>query len=233
MIDSNEPHATFPILREIESDLVLCVDLILNSQGDLMPDELSLTQDMTPRRVREFRAVRNVARRALVALGETASALPQGTFGEPIWPHGVTGSLSHTAYLAGALVSHKNTIRSVGIDLNDHRALGDAADELMSGTEITAASQLGLFHDVDAIKNLLFSAKEALFKCQFPLTRLNDLGYMDVELTVRPGEGCISAKLLRPLDASAVAVISKIQILPMQIQGVMAALAILRNSAIV
>jgi len=94
-----------------------------------------------PKRVAEFATGRACARRALAELGVTGFALRVGADREPLWPEGLTGSITHTSGFCGVVVAEKTAALSLGVD----RSV--------------------------AMASVLFSAKEAFFKCQFPLTR--------------------------------------------------------------
>jgi 4'-phosphopantetheinyl transferase EntD len=170
-------------LRWVDNDTVLVVERIDEREESLMTDELSLASDMRPRRRREFTAGRRVARRALTALGKAHATISIGSGGEPLWPLGSAGSLSHTATHAAALVSRGPRHASVGIDLDDHRLVGEAAaTDLMTEEEIAVVVAQGWAHDRSLAQNAVFCAKEALFKCQYPLTRKGDLDFDDVWL---------------------------------------------------
>jgi len=171
------------LLRWIDSDTVLVVERIDEREEALTTEEFPLASDMRPRRRREFAAGRRVARRALTALGEAHAAISIGSGGEPLWPLGIAGSLSHTATHAAALVSRGPQHASVGIDLDDHRLIGEAAAaDLMTEEEIAVVVAQGWAHDRLLAQNAVFCAKEALFKCQYPLTRKADLDFDDVRL---------------------------------------------------
>lgn len=225
MIVMNE---AYPIARKLEEGLVLCVDRILGCRDGLMPAEMSIARSMTPRRRQEFRAGRSVARRALTTLGKEPGPILCGSHGEPIWPGAIVGSVTHTHQLAGAAVCRKDVNRAVGIDLNDRRALGSASDDLMTAPDIEAAGEVAGNEDLDALRNLVFSAKEALYKCQFPLT-LTNIEHLDVELSACSGKDFLCART-RTTDLGS-AVISMVRIFPMKIHGVMGALAILSHTA--
>jgi 4'-phosphopantetheinyl transferase EntD len=172
-------------LRWIDSDTVLVVERIDEREESLMTEELSLASDMRPRRRQEFTAGRRVARRALTVLGEANAPVLIGSGGEPLWPLRVAGSLSHTATHAAALVSRGPRYASVGIDLDDHRLVGEAAAaDLMTEEEIAVVVTHGWAHDRLLAQNAVFCAKEALFKCQYPLTRKADLDFDDVRLVI-------------------------------------------------
>ena len=63
----------------------------------LFPAEEAVVRTAGPRRRAEFTAGRACARAALAALGLPAAPVLAGRAGEPRWPAGVTGSITHCA----------------------------------------------------------------------------------------------------------------------------------------
>jgi enterobactin synthetase component D / holo-[acyl-carrier protein] synthase len=63
----------------------------------LFPAEEALVRTADPRRQAEFTAGRACARTALARLGLPATPVLTGRAGEPRWPAGVTGSVTHCA----------------------------------------------------------------------------------------------------------------------------------------
>ena len=83
------------------------------------------------------------------------------------------------------MVARSSHYRSVGIDLDDERPLGNnVAKDLMSDDEVQRVLMTGIAANVDEAHRFVFSAKEAVFKCQFPLTGNADLDFDDVQLIV-------------------------------------------------
>jgi 4'-phosphopantetheinyl transferase EntD len=120
-----------------------------------------------PRRLAEFSAGRAAARQALEGLGLPGHAIPQGPDRAPIWPAGLTGSITHstTACLAAA----RRGPGGLGLDLEpDQDLLPDLWDEVLSRDERRWAE---MQDQPGRAARLVFSAKEAAFKAQYPLTR--------------------------------------------------------------
>lgn len=126
----------------------------------LWPEELEAIGAAVPQRVTEFAAGRQAARQALSALGLAACALPVLPDRAPHWPEGISGSISHAAGLAVAVVRRGAPL---GVDVEeDHPLPPDLWPEIASGDERAAlpAGDAGLW------LRRLFAAKEALFKAQ-------------------------------------------------------------------
>lgn len=110
-------------------------------------------------RLAEFTAGRTAARMAMAALGLPPAALPAGPDRAPLWPAGITGSISHSGDHALAAVARTDTLRAIGIDIE-----GDAPLDPALLPEIAAADEVRAIAPQDMVR--LFSAKEAAFKAQ-------------------------------------------------------------------
>jgi 4'-phosphopantetheinyl transferase EntD len=151
----------------------------------LRAEEAEYVARAVPKRAGEFAAGRACARRALAALAIADFPLRVGADREPLWPEGVTGSITHTSGFCGVVVASKATFGSLGIDAElvnaVHRRLW---------RQITTVQELrwldGLpVPEADRMASILFSAKEAFFKCQFPLTR-QWLNFADLSIRIEP-----------------------------------------------
>lgn len=149
----------------------------------LFPEEEAAVRSAVPKRRREFVVGRACARRALAALGRAPAAVPAGCRGEPRWPAGVVGSITHCRGYGACAVAEASAFAAIGIDAEPHAPLPDGvlgaiarADELSSLR--TLAREAPEVH----WDRLLFSAKESVFKACFPLAR-RGLGFDDALLS--------------------------------------------------
>jgi 4'-phosphopantetheinyl transferase EntD len=145
-----------------------------------MPEEEPLVAKSVAKRRNEFVTVRYCARLALADLGVPPAPILKGDKGEPCWPDGVVGSLTHCLGYRGAVVARREQVRSVGIDAEPHDALPDGVLGAISlpqeRAEISALPG-GLHWD-----RILFCAKEATYKVWYPLTH-RWLGFEDAHIT--------------------------------------------------
>ncbi len=109
-------------------------------------------------RRREFAAGRAAAAQAMAVLG-VEGKVSVGDDRAPIWPGGLSGSITHTRDIALAIVQHGGAI---GVDLEPE---GAVTPDLWP--EILLPFEMANVTDATAI----FCAKEAVFKAQYPLTR--------------------------------------------------------------
>ena len=171
-----------------------------------LPEEEPLIAKSVAKRRNEFITVRHCARLALGQLGVAPAPILKGEKGEPCWPDGVVGSLTHCTGYRGAVVGRSAAVRSVGIDAEPHDVLPqgvlDAVALEEERHEITALPK-GLHWD-----RILFCAKEATYKAWFPLTK-RWLGFEDAHIVF----------YVDPATASAGAFVSKILIDPEALSG--------------
>ena len=145
-----------------------------------MPEEEPLIARSVAKRRNEFITVRHCARLALGELGFPPVPILKGDKGEPCWPDGVVGSLTHCTGYRGAVVGRGPMVRSVGVDAEPHDVLPDGVLDAISlpeeRSEMTAMPA-GVHWD-----RILFCAKEATYKAWFPLTK-RWLGFEDAHIT--------------------------------------------------
>jgi len=116
-----------------------------------------------PARLREFSAGRHAARAAMAALGAPIAAIPPGDDRAPIWPAGITGSITHSASACLAAVALCGVIDGLGLDLEE-----DAPLEAALWPEICRPEELTLLGDTPGLQaRLIFAVKEAAYKAQY------------------------------------------------------------------
>jgi 4'-phosphopantetheinyl transferase EntD len=145
-----------------------------------LPEEEPLIARSVAKRRNEFVTVRYCARQALGELGLPPAPILKGDKGEPCWPDGVVGSLTHCEGFRGAAVARREEVRSIGIDAEPHDVLPKGvldAISLPQERRELAVLPAGLHWD-----RILFCAKEATYKAWFPLTH-RWLGFEDAHIT--------------------------------------------------
>jgi 4'-phosphopantetheinyl transferase EntD len=142
------------------------------------------------RRRSELASGRALARAALALLGLPASPIPAGKRGEPLWPAGVVGSITHCRGYRACALAPSSALTALGIDAEPDAPLPERVlRRLASGREIdviAAAREraVGLTRprgEPPALDRLLFCVKEAAYKAWYPLGR-GPLGLDAVEL---------------------------------------------------
>jgi 4'-phosphopantetheinyl transferase EntD len=144
----------------------------------LFAEEASQMASAVERRRLEFARGRFCARAALRRLGVPDAPLLSGSQREPLWPAQVVGSITHTQGLCVAAVALRSRYAGVGIDVELDEPLTPAVAERVASDAET--SSLGAMPELLAAR-LVFSAKEAFYKCQFYRTR-QFLDFFDVSI---------------------------------------------------
>ncbi|CPR12516.1 phosphopantetheinyl transferase, PptII [Mycobacterium bohemicum DSM 44277] len=144
-----------------------------------MPEEEPLIAKSVAKRRNEFITVRHCARQALGRLGVPPAPILKGDKGEPCWPDGVVGSLTHCTGYRGAVVGRAGPVRSVGIDAEPHDVLPDGVLGAIALDE--ERHEIGALPDGLHWDRILFCAKEATYKAWFPLTK-RWLGFEDAHI---------------------------------------------------
>lgn len=194
------------LFASIFSDGVVVVEREVRTVDDeIAPEELACVRRAVERRRAQFGTGRLCARRALALLGQPVASLLVGPGGAPAWPRGMVGSITHTSTYCAAAVAPSPPWRSVGLDAEDVRPLEEGIVEAIA-TESERRWLAGLPAPArDAHALLLFSAKEAFYKLQYPLTgRFLDFADVEIEADLQGGTFLVSPPAEVPAALGAV-----------------------------
>jgi 4'-phosphopantetheinyl transferase EntD len=150
------------------------VAAVLRGQGDallLLPAEAMHVQRAVPTRVQEFAAGRLCARRALAEFGFVDFPIKVAEDRQPMWPDRMVGSIPHTSGFCAAVVARRPAVVALGVD---SEAVGGVNAEIwhrICGPLETAWVGSLPAPERAAAVALIFSAKEAFYKCQYPAAR--------------------------------------------------------------
>lgn len=172
---------------------------------ELLPAETRGTSPMVPRRRQEYRHGRCCARLALVGLGYPDCPVPLGADRAPLWPEGVVGSISHCGDTAAAAVAPRAEFGGIGLDIEKCEELDQPLLSMICRSE--EIERLGPGDARLLVGKLIFSAKESVFKCIFPLVqRFVDFQEVEVRLDLeantfvaRPHADDLAPQLFRRL----------------------------------
>ncbi|HEY1687768.1 MAG TPA: 4'-phosphopantetheinyl transferase superfamily protein [Solirubrobacteraceae bacterium] len=129
------------------------------------------------------------------ALRVSPVAIPTGARGEPVWPSGVAGSLTHCTGYRACTVARKDDLLSIGIDAEVNERLPNGVlEQVAFGQE---RARLASGSDGICLDKVPFSAKEAIYKAWHPLAG-RWLGFEDVDLTIDIAGRGFHARLLVP-----------------------------------
>jgi 4'-phosphopantetheinyl transferase EntD len=165
---------------------------------ELFPEEAAALGNAVEVRRLEFVTARACAREALSQLGLPARPIPAGARGEPLWPAGIVGSITHCAGYRACAVAAASELLTIGVDAEVDDPLPDgligdiALPEEQRWIQAAAATAPGVSWD-----RLLFSIKESIYKAWFPLAK-SWLGFEDASVEIDRSAGTFSASLLVP-----------------------------------
>jgi 4'-phosphopantetheinyl transferase EntD len=185
------------MIEEILPACVIAVEALDDStEASLFPEEeLALGRAVEKRR-REFTTARLCARAALQKLGFPPVPIPTGERGEPLWPVGAVGSITHCDGYRACAVARSREVLTVGIDAEPNAALPDGLlGYIARPEELPSLRRLELELPAVSWDRLLFSAKESVYKAWFPLAK-RWLGFEDAVVAFDPGAGTFTARLL-------------------------------------
>jgi 4'-phosphopantetheinyl transferase EntD len=184
LIIVSNPAKISPTLASLFPSPALVAEMRVS--GDpalLLPAERQHVGKAVAKRIGEYTAGRLCARRIFQEFGLADIAIRAGTSREPLWPDSLVGSITHTTGFCAAVIAYKSNLAGVGLD---SEVAGSVKPQLFpsicTSAEIDWIRTLPLAQQSNAA-TLLFSAKEAFYKCQFPLVR-EQLGFHDATIEV-------------------------------------------------
>ncbi|HEY6234087.1 MAG TPA: 4'-phosphopantetheinyl transferase superfamily protein [Candidatus Elarobacter sp.] len=194
--DKPDPVAD-AIRRSMPAGAVFAGGPITGAQEPLYAQEEEAIRRAVPKRRAEFRAGRTYARAALLALGVAPVPILAGKDRAPVWPPGITASITHDDTYCGVIAATVSDFAAVGIDIDSATPLdADLVRVVCSATELEHRAALEEQLAIDVPK-LIFCAKESTYKAYFSLTRVV-LDFPDVEIRLAPAHGAFTATVLAP-----------------------------------
>lgn len=164
----------------------------------LFPEEKAGLGDAVEKRRREFTTARACAREAFERVGLPATPIAVGEHGEPRWPAGVVGSITHCAGYCACALARDGDLVTIGIDAEPNEPLpAGVLGDIARPEELGRLRGLGSAMPEIHWDRLVFSAKEAVYKAWFPLAG-RWLGFEDAVVQLDPARGSFRARLLVP-----------------------------------
>lgn len=169
----------------------------LGEPCSLLPEELVLiSASASTKRRAEVTQGRTAARNALAQLGFAVPApILRGDRGQPLFPEGYRGSISHCEGIAIAAVATANSLESLGVDIQ--RKSARFSRELSQ--QFASESESEWIHEFESLRIqracAIFSAKESIFKALYPIVQswfgfdgavLDSIDSENFEARVRP-----------------------------------------------
>lgn len=137
----------------------------------VFPVEAATLRGAVPGRRNEFALGRSMARKAMRTLGLGACAIPVAPDRAPIWPDGLSGSISHGGGVCVSVVSVDPAVSGLGIDVDSTAPLpADLWKIVCDSTEQDWLTHQPLVAQ-GRLAKLIFCAKEAAYKSQYPVSK--------------------------------------------------------------
>ncbi len=155
--------------------------------------ERSIAHSFEQTRLQDFCGGRYCAHQCLSEF-DLSEPILKTEHGEPLWPDGVVGSISHSKFLSGAVVMPKSEYKAVGLDI-----------ETIGRVELELWSLFFTPNEIDWLRSkppqyqsfyatLFFSIKEAYFKMQFSITQ-RFVDFQDCMVTYDAGQVSVIEKV--------------------------------------
>lgn len=132
-------------------------------------EEQRISAKFSEKRKKEYTTGRIIAKHLLERIGIYNFPILRGTLGEPLWPQGLTGSISHCADRCFVAIADKKHYKSIGIDID---SIDDLPETLIDGVCTDAEKKwicsMKCQEKEYPYAKMFFSAKESAYKCIFP-----------------------------------------------------------------
>jgi 4'-phosphopantetheinyl transferase EntD len=185
-------HAALAVM--FGTDVCVAVTDPKAPQPAVMDVEQTAISNAIPARQLEFAAGRAAARLAMSDLGLDPAAIPAGDDRAPIWPDTMVGSISHTGDICAAVVALRHGDLSLGMDIEN---ASDIEADLIPTLCSTAEQARIAGPDHRRLAKLIFSAKEAAYKAQYPISKML-FGFDHLDVTLDIASASFTATFLKP-----------------------------------
>lgn len=169
--DTGDPRGYAQARALFDGDIAVAATDPRSAHNRALPQESGPMARMAPIRQKAYTAGRCAAHHALRDLGHPVAPVLMAPDRAPVWPKGLTGSISHSQTCCIAALGRVNQVAALGVDVEedsdlDHDLLTTVctADE-RAWLSVLPQAQAGV------MAKLIFSAKECAYKCQYPQSK--------------------------------------------------------------
>lgn len=139
--------------------------------------------EFSRKRKRDYLGGRLCAQKAIFDLqGYLCNSISINEDRSPKWPIGLVGSITHSNSFISAVVGNNQDMCGIGIDIEE---IIPSSKEQDLRSLILCNSELlnRLFNTIESnlLLTIIFSAKESIFKCLYPITKV-PFYFLDVEI---------------------------------------------------
>ena len=185
-VNLRAPHGVVP--KSVLESLFGCQVVVVQAAPQLVDpylyaDECAYVARALPKRRAEFGTARVCARQALRELGISPRSLVPDPDRAPRWPVDTVGSISHTEGYCAVVVALASQASGLGLDVEHDGALQRELERLICTERERRWLDRWAGDRRGRMAKLIFSAKEAFYKCQYRTTR-SFLDFAEVDLDV-------------------------------------------------
>jgi 4'-phosphopantetheinyl transferase EntD len=190
------------LINRILPQAAVGVEVFGDDERAIFYSEERLVASAVGKRRREFVTGRVCAHRALAALGLPPSPVLSGARGEPVWPRGVVGTITHCEGYRACAVALEAEVSSLGIDAEPHLPLPAGVLAAISSRDDRERLRETFAGDrTSHWDRLLFCVKEAVYKAWYPRTGI-PLRFSDAAIEFDPAGHRFSATVNRPVHGA-------------------------------
>jgi 4'-phosphopantetheinyl transferase EntD len=196
MTDSHARSLESVVQDMLPSRCATVCTLVGNDETSPYLEERNQVQGYAANRMNECFAGRRAARRVVNAMGASPLLYRQRFGGEPIWPQGFIGSITHTGRVALAVAARSSTAHSIGVDFEVEQTIPtDQWDIILHPSEI---AQSGSLHPlVGARSPASFSPQRRTFHKMQYKTTCDFIDYAEVAMELELDQGLVNVKNIR------------------------------------
>ena len=188
-----DPRRAHWIERLFPIGIVVC-ELDESLPAPALPaEEAAFVAQAVEKRRAEFARGRSCARAACATLGVSGQIIPVGQRRAPIWPASLVGSITHCRGLVAAAVGDRARFRGIGLDAEPRETLSPELTARVASISEREEAEAWVSVDSGIQGRLIFSAKEVVYKCVYPLTG-TELDFQDVAIRFEGHEGSFRAE---------------------------------------
>lgn len=170
------------LLSSVPHDIYAEAGLVSGLSRPHQDVEALSTYGVLSQRRCEFIAGRELVRKGLASFGIFDRDVPRAEGGSPVWPVGFCGSISHRSNLCVAVLAHTSDYIALGVDIEKDQSLPYSVWKYFVKPEERGQHSAG---DFGYIANLLFSCKEAAYKCLQPHF-VDPISFLDIRIRLSP-----------------------------------------------
>ncbi len=181
------PNTDIQLLSLFPKDIAAHYSRALPEHASLLPAEADCTHNMIKKRLLEFTHGRYCAHQAMQQLNLPMTAIPKGPDRAPVWPNNICGSISHSGGHAAAVIAYRSVITGIGLDIESAETLSPEVAKMICRPEEQST------YIINEHAKLLFSIKEAVYKCIYPLVNCF-VDFQEMEIVLHEQDASFSAQ---------------------------------------